>query len=132
MMVPDVKAAFDAMPSPSRLGALELRNLILDVAEKTVDCPTPHECLRWGQPSYVTPTGTPLRIGIPPSGGFALYAHCQTTLIRNFAEIHGADFKIEGNRGVHFKTVADIRPNQLCHIIAQGLMYKVRRLTKAM
>mgnify|MGYP000592624135 CR=1 FL=1 len=49
-----------------------------------------YTALRWGQPAYLAPKGSTLRVGIPKSGGaFALFAHCQTTLIADFREATG-------------------------------------------
>ncbi len=121
---PAVLLAYDAFPPDARKGAEALRALIYEVAASLPDCPEPTECLRWGQPSYVTPKGTALRIGIPKEGGFGLYAHCQTTVISDFAQTSGQAFTIQGNRGVLFRSPADIKPDLLRQMIAHALMYK--------
>lgn len=128
-MTPQVKAVFDAMPDDVRTGALALRALIFDVAaELGIDPPS--EELRWGQPSYHGAQGSPLRIGVPKAkpdhGQFAVYAHCQTSLIHEFANGHGAAFHIEGNRAVHFHSVDDIDPDKLRHLIRHALTYKTK------
>lgn len=117
---PEIQAAYDTFPASVRNGAMALRALIYETA-KGIDAPT--ECLRWGQPSYITPIGSTLRIGIPKSGGFALYVHCQSTVISQFSQVFGADFQIEGNRAVLFQTVDEIQPEKLGLLIKHALTY---------
>ncbi len=87
------------------------------------------EALRWGQPAYLTPdtkSGSTIRLGAPKAGGFALYVHCQTTLIAEFCELAGDAFRYEGNRGVLFRDAADIRPDLLSALIRKALSYHQR------
>ena len=85
------------------------------------------ESLKWGQPSYLAPKGTPIRIGLPKSGGFAVYAHCQSSVISDFAALHGTKFVIEGNRAVHFNALSDLDAPELRGLIAHALLYKEKR-----
>ena len=62
------------------------------------------------------------------SGDVALFAHCQTTIISDFAAQFGADFWIEGNRAVVFPTTADIQPEKLRLMVAHALRYKENRI----
>jgi len=84
-----VRAVFDAVPDTDRAGMLRLRALIFEVAADLETVPSVTEDLRWGQPAYLTPAkiGSTIRLGQPKSGGFALYAHCQTTIISDFAQL---------------------------------------------
>ncbi len=86
---PAVAAVYAAFPEPARLGLLKLRALIFEEAHHVGVGPLV-ETLKWGQPSYLTEkskAGTTLRLGVPKSGGFAIYAHCQTTVISDFHAI---------------------------------------------
>jgi hypothetical protein len=65
-----------------------------------------------------------LRIGVVKSGHVALFAHCQTTIISDFAAQFGTDFQVEGNRAVVFESVSDIQPEKLRLMIAHALRYK--------
>ena len=84
------------------------------------------ECLKWGQPAFTTPatkSGSTLRIGCPKSGGFALYAHCQTNIISSYAANFPGMDRIEGNRAVVFSDVDEIDSARLSHLIAHALRY---------
>ena len=81
---PAVAAAFDALPEDTRTGAFALRDLILETAASLPAAHPLQEALRWGQPAYLAPKGTTLRIGGHKSARFALFVHCQTRLIADF------------------------------------------------
>ena len=123
-----IQNAFDAFPITARDGAKELRRLIFETSGEIPGVIVIDECLKWGQPSYVSPIGSTLRIGAPKGGGFGLYAHCQSSIISQFAQTFGADFTIEGNRGVLFNTIDDIQPNKLKLLIEHALTYKKKKI----
>lgn len=116
---PKVKAAFDAFEPKARDGLLRLRALIFEVAGE-LDVT---ETLKWGQPAYLTPKGSTLRLGAPKAGGFALYAHCQSSVISSYAAAFAGADRIEGNRAVLFEDVSEIDAARLGQLIAHALRY---------
>ncbi len=128
-MTPQVTAAFDAFPDAVRPGLVQLRGLILDCAADLPQIGTLREELRWGQPAYLPSApriGSTLRLGVPKSGGFAIYAHCGTSIIRDFAEAFPGLDRIEGNRAVQFDNVDQIDPARHGHLIRHALTYHLR------
>lgn len=130
MIVPpipaDVKAAFDAMPCGAREGCLSLRALIMDVARETPEAGRVSEELRWGQPAYLTPeskAGTTIRLGCPKTGGFALFVHCQTTLIEGFRPIAPKGTRFDGKRAVVFESEDEVDRAALRLLIRSALTY---------
>ncbi|WP_368075858.1 hypothetical protein [Leisingera sp. NJS201] len=61
---PGIEAAFDVLDPQARAGLLALRGLIFDTAAQSPEAGRIEEALRWGQPSYLTPSAKPA----PPSG----------------------------------------------------------------
>ncbi|MEJ6397569.1 DUF1801 domain-containing protein [Yoonia sp. 208BN28-4] len=118
-----IAAAYAAMPENSRAMALRLRDLIYETAREMPQIGELSETLKWGQPSYTVKGGTPLRIAVPKTGGCGLYAHCQTTVIADYAAVHGTDEQIEGNRAVIFAQADDIVQDRLRHLIRNALTY---------
>ena len=121
---PEVEAAFDAFPEPARSTLLELRNLIFEVAAETTGVGPIEETLKWGQPAYLTPetkSGTTIRLGLPKTGGAALYTHCQTTVMSDFRALFPGEFTFDGNRAVLFDTAADAEKLRL--LIRHALTY---------
>ena len=120
-----VAAAFAAFPDAVRPGLLQLRDLIFQVAAETAEVPKVTEDLRWGQPSYITPprVGSTIRLGVPKTGGFGLFAHCQTTIISDFVAAYPAWDRIDGNRGVLFDDPKQIDPVRHGALIRAALTY---------
>lgn len=114
-----------------REGLLALRDLIFETAAETPGVGPLEETLKWGQPAYLTPktrSGSTIRLGLPKQGGFALYAHCQTTLIRDFRSLFPNDFQYEGNRAVHFKDCTALLPDPLRLLIRSALTYRLKQV----
>lgn len=121
----EVAAVFDSFPNSARKGLLHLRELIFDRAAQDSKIAPVSEALRWGQPAYLCKTGSSLRLGIPKTGGFALYVHCQTTLIRDFTELFPLDFTVEGSRAIHFQSESGIDDEKINFLITAALRYKL-------
>ena len=126
---PAVERAFAAFPEPVRSSLLDLRETIFDTALDIPGLGPFEETLKWGQPAYLTPkyrSGTTIRLGVPKTGGFALFVHCQTRVIPNVRAICGDVFRYDGNRAVVFEEGA--RPDQpaLQLLIRTALTYHRR------
>jgi len=125
----DVHAVFNSYPTQERNGLLILRSLIFQIAHETPKIGKLDEVLRWNQPAYITAerkSGSTLRLGLPKTGGFALYAHCQSSIIPNFREAFPNDFSYEGNRAIHFFEEESIQPEKLCMLIRHALTYHTK------
>ncbi len=124
-----VKARFEALPEPARTGLLRLRRLIFQVARELPEVGRLEETLKWGQPAYLTPdtkSGSTIRLGLPKTGGFAIYTHCQTSLISDFRGIFRDHFEYEGNRAVHFRDADAIQPEKVRMLISRALTYHLK------
>lgn len=121
-----IKAVYDAIPEPQRTLLLTLRGLIFDCAQSVQAGPV-QEVLRWGQPSYIAPKGSSLRLGVAKTGQAALFAHCQSSLISTFAQRFQGDFLIEGNRAVYLDVLGVQEQEKLRFLILHGLQYKLMR-----
>ncbi|SOH95145.1 protein of unknown function (DU1801) [Monaibacterium marinum] len=126
---PQVAQAFAKFAPDVRDGLMALRGLIFECAAADPGIGRVHETLKWGQPSYLTPdtkSGSTLRLGVPKSGGFALYVHCQTTLLTDFRHLFPDAYTYEGNRAVTFTTGQDIMPDTIAALISNALTYHVK------
>ena len=125
---PEVAAVFAAYPGKTRAKLMFLRQLILDVAAETQGVGPLEETLKWGQPSYLTTksrSGSTIRIDSIKSrdGGYAMYFHCQTTLVDTFREMYRGEFEFEGNRCIVFDESDEIPVQELSHCISLALTY---------
>ncbi|MEL6127348.1 MAG: DUF1801 domain-containing protein [Pseudomonadota bacterium] len=131
---PGVRDAFAAFPPGAQPGLLRLRHLILDTAALRPEVGRIEETLRWGQPSYLTPetkSGTTLRLGVPRTGGFALYAHCQTSVIAEAQEMFPGTFMVEGTRALLFDDPEALPEEPLRIVIGRALTYHLKEVARA-
>lgn len=125
-----VAAAFAAFPTEVRGEMLALRDLIFDVASGIPEVGPLEETLKWGQPAYLTSTtkaGTTIRLGLPKQGGFALYTHCQSTVMSDMQANFPGAFTFEGNRGVLFTAGAAVPEAPLRVLIRSALTYHLNK-----
>lgn len=120
---PNVAAAFDAFAADTRTGALALRDLIFATAQSLQPVVAVTEALRWGQPAYLSPQGTTIRLAGHKSARFALFVHCQTRLMSDFTSAFPDADRLDGNRAILFDTLAQIDPNRHGWLIARALTY---------
>ena len=128
---PSVAAAFGAFPVDILTGLQQLRELIFQVASETSGIVQLQETLKWGQPSYMPATariGTTIRLGAPKNtpGKFAMFFHCQTTLVEDFRELYPDVFKFQGNRALVFSPGQPLPIAELKHCIAKALTYHLQ------
>jgi Domain of unknown function (DU1801). len=129
-MADPVGAAIDAAPETAREGLHALRALVHRVARS--EGIALEEGFRWGQPAFLAPKGTSLRIG-PPSkaarqdADFALFVHCQTSLIADFLDGPGAGQRVEGTRAVLFRQGEALDEAALAFLIRRALTWHARR-----
>ena len=123
---PEIAALFADRTSKKVQGLLALRDLIFEVAKETQGVEGVLESLKWGQPAYrnaCTRAGTTLRLGLPKTGGIALYVHCRTSLIADFEAMFPQAFTIEGNRAVHLPEKGALPKDALSILIGRALIY---------
>ncbi len=64
---------------------------------------------------------------MPKTGGFAIFAHCQTTIIADFRGLFPEDFAYDGNRAVLFRDGAALPTDRLALLVAAALTYRLKR-----
>lgn len=124
-----VEAVFAGYDKTAQVGLRALRRLILEVAAEMPEVGRVEEVLRWGQPAYVTSetkVGSTLRLGVPKSGGFALYVICSTSLIADFKPFAPKGTRFEGARAVLFSDPSEIDEGAMRHLIARALRYHLK------
>jgi Domain of unknown function (DU1801) len=121
-----VAAAFDAAAPTAREGMLILRSLIFETADELPRIGRLEEALRWGQPAYLTPdrkAATTIRLGVPKTGGFAIFVHCGTSLIADYSILYKNLDRIEGTRAILFTAPDQVDPLRHGWLIRRALTY---------
>jgi hypothetical protein len=130
-VIPAVGAVFDTYPPTVRAALLDLRRIILETAEETLGEGEVVETLKWNQPSYlpVKPrVGTTVRIDAVKGStdGYAMYVHCQSTLLEEYRLLYPEAFTFEGQRALVFRAGSPPPEAPLKHCIALALSYHRR------
>jgi len=124
-----VAKVFKNYPKHMRKKLLFLRQLVLDTASETEGVGIVEETLKWGEPSYVTKSGSTVRMDWKESSPhqYAMYFQCKTKLVDTFKELYRDDFKFEGNRAIVFDEDDEIPIDELKHCISLSLTYHSRK-----
>lgn len=127
-----VAKVFATYPPALRKRLLAVRRMILEVAAKTEGVGTLQETLKWGEPAYVTAetgSGSTIRINRHKKHDrqYAVYFHCQTTLIDSFRGLFPKTFKFEGNRCIVFDESERVPAAELRICIGMALTYHRRQ-----
>ncbi|WP_170763480.1 DUF1801 domain-containing protein [Ruegeria lacuscaerulensis] len=120
---PAVEAVFQAFPQGTRMGVLTLRELVFETAGSLPDAQPLYEALRWGQPAYLAPKGSTIRLGGHKAASFALYVHCQSRLMGDFTSAFPGEDRIDGNRAILFDDPSQIDETRHGWLIARALTY---------
>lgn len=123
----DIQDAFDALPDSVRPILLRLRALIFEMAATMPDAPVVQETIKWGQPSYAVPKGTPMRLGMTNTGHPAIFVHCQSTLVSDMRLALEPALCFDGNRAVLIPPDAALPEQAVRHFIHAALTYRLSR-----
>ncbi len=132
----DVEAVFADYPDTLRRRLMALRALIFETAQSTEGVGPLDETLKWGQPSYLTPSsksGSTIRIDRVKQreGKYAAFFHCQSGLVPLFRELYGDELVFDGKRAILFDQEAPLPEEPLRHCIALALTHHLRKKARS-
>jgi hypothetical protein len=128
---PEVITIFDNYPDHVRKKLDFLRNLIIETAKETTEISQLGETLKWGEPSYITPIGSTIRIDWKSKNPnqYAMYFQCTSKLVPTFKMIYNNLFTFKGSRAILFEMDGTVPVNELKNCIGAALRYhKVKHL----
>jgi hypothetical protein len=102
---PELASVIKSYPAAAQTYALNIRNLIHDIASEDPKIGQITETLKWGEPAFLTSkpkSGTTLRFDWKESrpDKIGLFVHCNTALIQTFRDMFGSALEFEGNRAI--------------------------------
>lgn len=128
---PEVELVFNNYPDLVRNKMLALRKLVIETAKEIEGITKLEETLKWGEPSYLTKTGSTIRMDWKSKkpDQYAMYFKCTTRLVETFKLIFKDKFTYEGNRAIVFRIEEKIPKEELKYCIEAALTYhKVKHL----
>ncbi|OED38433.1 hypothetical protein AB833_19840 [Chromatiales bacterium (ex Bugula neritina AB1)] len=118
----EVAAVYQSLPVAKRKKLLQLRDLIFETAADNPELGEVEESLKWGEPSYVTPKGSAVRLAWQSKKPdcYGLYFHCQSNLIETFRELYPDELTFDGKRAIvfHEKDVVPVEIVRHCIFLA--------------
>ncbi|WP_019600829.1 DUF1801 domain-containing protein [Teredinibacter turnerae] len=125
MEIPEaVQEKYLTYPVAAQRYFLELRQMILDTAAN-YKLGRVEETLKWGEPSYNTSCGSPVRIDWKSASPdcISLYFNCNTKLVETFRELYGVKFDFGGNREIRLPLQKNLPLNLLSECCCMALRY---------
>ncbi|TGM02121.1 hypothetical protein [Leptospira jelokensis] len=117
--------------SPAMLDKLmEIRVWIYELSKSDNRIGMIQECLKWGEPSFLTPitkSGSTLRMAKVNDNTFALYFNCKTTIAKEIA-MEFPEFNCDGKRALFFPINQKLPKTKLTLCLKKALLYHKREL----
>ena len=122
----EVSQLLEKYPPKISVRLKELRSLIIETAEESEEVDKLLETTKWGEPSYLAPKGSTIRMDWKPRSPnqYAVYFTCSTKLISTFRDVFGPLFTFEGNRAIVFGLEDEIPVEPLKRCLKTALMYQ--------
>ena len=126
---PVVEEKLSQYPAAASKKLRELRALIVATAEQ-LELAKLLETTKWGEPSYITKTGSTIRMDWKAStpDRYYLFFICSTELVSTFKILFGEELQFEGNRAISLSLEEPIPP-MIKRCLALAMTYhKVKHL----
>ncbi|WP_208721788.1 hypothetical protein [Leptospira mtsangambouensis] len=111
---------------------MEIRNWIYELSHADEKIGEIAECLKWGEPSFLTPktkSGSTIRMAKVNELEFALYFNCKTTIAKEIA-IEFPEWNCDGKRALYFSVSQKISKSKLIICLKKALLYHKRKEQK--
>ncbi|PIE50949.1 MAG: hypothetical protein CSA38_00730 [Flavobacteriales bacterium] len=122
---PEFEAKLETYPDFVRDKLKDLRELVIETAEEIPEITDLEETLKWGEPSFLTKTGSTLRMDWKKKNPnqYQMYFKCTSRLVETFKLVFGDLFEYEKNRAIIFQLDQEIPVIELKKCIKATLMY---------
>jgi hypothetical protein len=104
---------------------LFLRAIVIETAQEIPEIENLEETLKWGEPSFVTPNGSTLRMDWKKKtpNQYQMYFKCTSRLVETFKMVFGDFFDYEKNRAIIFLFDQEIPVTEVKKCIKATLTY---------
>ncbi len=122
---PEFQAKFESYPDFVRDKLQYLRTLVIETAEEIPEITRLEETLKWGEPSFLTKTGSTLRIDWKKKtpSQYQMYFKCTSKLVETFKLVFGELFEYKKNRAIIFRLDQEVPVAELKKCIKATLVY---------
>ena len=127
----EVTKLIEGYPIEAQNQLKKIRQIIFKIATDHDKIEKLEETTKWGEPAYLTPLGSTLRMDWKAKAPyqFALYFQCTSQLIPTFRFVFPDQLNFEGNRAIIFNVKDAIPIDVIEKCIRTALIYhKVKKL----
>jgi hypothetical protein len=117
-----VNIKFESYPEDAKIYAKSIRSLIYDVA-KDEGISHIDGALKWGEPSFKAPNGSPIRMDWKSKtpDNFYIFFNCKSILIETFRVVYNSELTFEGSRAIILKLKDKVPEDILKHCFSMAL-----------
>ncbi|MCW7457556.1 hypothetical protein ND856_02630 [Leptospira bandrabouensis] len=108
---------------------MEIRNWIYELSFADEKIGEIEECLKWGEPSFLTPktkSGSTIRMAKVNDSEFALYFNCKTSIAKEIS-IEFPEFNCDGKRALYLSASNKLPKTKLIVCLKKALLYHKRK-----
>ncbi len=109
---------------------MEVRTWIYELSKKDEKIGEIEECLKWGEPSFLTPktkSGSTIRMAYVNELEFALYFNCKTTIAKEIA-MEFPELHCDGKRALYLPVNQKLPKTKLIVCLKKALLYHKRNI----
>ena len=125
----EVSSYYFSVPQSMLDQLMQIRSWIYELAEADERIGMIQECLKWGEPSFLTPitkSGSTIRLAKVDDSMFGIYFNCKTTIAQEIA-IQFPELNCDGKRALYFPTNQKIPKTKLIVCLKKALLYHKRK-----
>lgn len=108
---------------------MEIRTWIYELSVADEKIGEIEECLKWGEPSFLTPktkSGSTIRMAKVNDSEFALYFNCKTSIAKEIS-IEFPEFNCDGKRALYLSASNKLPKTKLIVCLKKALLYHKRK-----
>lgn len=108
---------------------MEIRTWIYELSVADEKIGEIEECLKWGEPSFLTPktkSGSTIRMAKVNEFEFALYFNCNTTIAKEIA-MEFPELNCDGRRALYLSVSKKLPKSKLIVCLKKALLYHKRK-----
>ncbi|WP_299350128.1 DUF1801 domain-containing protein [uncultured Shimia sp.] len=122
-----IQNVVETWPELAQTRFYTLRQIIHDTAATNPDVAPLTEDLKWGEPSFLTKTGTTLRIDWKPKHAeeIGLFVICRTDLLEQVRNLYPDTFRYEGTRALYLPLGQPIPEEAIAYLSNRTQTYKL-------
>ncbi len=123
----DITQVITHWPDTAQKTFHHLRQIIFDTAASNPQVAPLSEALKWGEPSFLTKTGTTLRIDWKARSPdeIGLFVICRTDLLDQIRAMYPNAFRFEGTRALYLRLDAPIPEQAVAYLATRTQTYKL-------